>query len=97
MDTHRHGSVTQVQHSTIERMTLSQFVFKGVYTKNRAFRLYRSSKFNRTECFVVASENQWKPSIERDSRRSADQIERETFLASLVYFNGFEFVFFFEF
>ena len=61
----------------------------GVYTKNRAFRLLRSSKFDKQECFTLAPENQWKPKnlpIHSSSKRP-DPAERETFMASLVYFN----------
>jgi hypothetical protein len=63
----------------------------GVYTKNRAFRLFRSSKFDKQECFIVAPENQWKPSTPyplRPSSMGPNEGERETFMASLVYFNG---------
>ncbi|CAF5217982.1 unnamed protein product, partial [Rotaria magnacalcarata] len=35
------------------------FCDMGVYTKNRAFRLLRSSKFDKQECFTIAPENQW--------------------------------------
>lgn len=58
--------------------------FLGVYTKNRAFRLYRSSKFDKKECFLVAQENQWKPIIVDFHPNEA---EHKTFMASLVYFN----------
>jgi hypothetical protein len=61
----------------------------GVYTKNRAFRLIRSSKFDKQECFTVAPENQWKPILRRSHSCSAvpNEAERQTFMASLVYFN----------
>ncbi len=61
----------------------------GVYTKNRAFRLLRSSKFDKQECFTVAPENQWKPIIRRchQSTMELSDAERQTFMASLVYFN----------
>ena len=63
----------------------------GVYTKNRAFRLLRSSKFDKQECFTVAPENQWKPILGRSFPSSStlkNEAERQTFMASLVYFNG---------
>ncbi|CAF3887233.1 unnamed protein product [Rotaria magnacalcarata] len=63
----------------------------GVYTKNRAFRLLRSSKFDKLECFTVAPENQWKPHTQRpDPNLSGPptEAERQIFMASLVYFNG---------
>ena len=60
----------------------------GVYTKNRAFRLLRSSKFDKKECFTVAAENQWKPTLRHP--RSSTDAERQTFQASLVYFNRWE-------
>ncbi len=61
-------------------------LFSGVYTKNRAFRLLRSSKFDKQECFTLAPANQWKP----NSRQSYPPvpIEHKIFMASLVYFNG---------
>lgn len=61
----------------------------GVYTKNRAFRLLRSSKFDKQECFTVASENQWKPILRRCHPTSTEpsEAERQTFMAALVYFN----------
>lgn len=65
-------------------------LFVGVYTKNRAFRLLRSSKFDKQECFTLAPENQWKPKYR--SIHSSSNVpclaERETFMASLVYFNA---------
>jgi hypothetical protein len=63
----------------------------GVYTKNRAFRLLRSSKFDKQECFTLAPENEWKPSVRHSYPLSSigpDKAECETFMASLVYFNG---------
>ncbi|CAF0928535.1 unnamed protein product [Adineta ricciae] len=66
---------------------LTWFCDMGVYTKNRAFRLLRSSKFDKPECFTVAPENQWKPNIGRSLVQSSE-LERQLFMASLVYFNG---------
>ncbi|CAM4870747.1 unnamed protein product [Rotaria socialis] len=63
----------------------------GVYTKNRAFRLLRSSKFDKLEYFTVAPESQWKPHTQRpDPHLSGPptEAERQIFMASLVYFNG---------
>ncbi len=64
-------------------------VLLGVYTKNRAFRLLRSSKFDKQECFTVAPENQWKPIVRRSypCLTEPNEAERQTFMASLVYFN----------
>lgn len=61
----------------------------GVYTKNRAFRLLRSSKFDKKECFAVAPENQWEPAVQsaQPSTSGLTEAERLTFKASLVYFN----------
>jgi hypothetical protein len=61
----------------------------AVYTKNRAFRLYRSSKFDKQECFTLAPENQWKPILRCSNPRSTEpsEAERQTFMAALVYFN----------
>uniref|UniRef100_A0A3B5L9N0 DNA-directed primase/polymerase protein n=1 Tax=Xiphophorus couchianus TaxID=32473 RepID=A0A3B5L9N0_9TELE len=55
------------------------FVDLGVYTKNRNFRLYKSSKVGRNAAFTVAEDNQFtaKPDIEKSA-------EENVFLASLV-------------
>ncbi|CAF4589524.1 unnamed protein product [Rotaria sp. Silwood1] len=70
---------------------LTWFCDMSVYTKNRAFRLLRSSKFDKQECFTVAPENEWKPSARRShqylSTEPNEEAERQTFMASLVYFN----------
>ncbi|CAF4086043.1 unnamed protein product, partial [Rotaria sordida] len=68
---------------------ITWFCDMGVYTKNRAFRLLRSSKFDKQECFTVAPENQWKPILRRvrPSSTEPNETERQTFMASLVYFN----------
>ncbi|CAM4775561.1 unnamed protein product [Rotaria magnacalcarata] len=65
------------------------FCDMGVYTKNRAFRLLRSSKFDKQECFTIAPENQWKPILRRcrSTTSKPNDAERQTFMASLVYFN----------
>ncbi|CAF3681348.1 unnamed protein product [Adineta steineri] len=67
------------------------FCDMGVYTKNRAFRLLRSSKFDKQECFIVAPENQWQPIFRRSHPHSCSkeptEAERQTFMAALVYFN----------
>ncbi|BFZ06279.1 hypothetical protein BsWGS_09318 [Bradybaena similaris] len=55
------------------------FVDLGVYTKNRNFRLYLSSKLNKSNPLVVASRNQFTP--ERTGRTSHEQA---MFNASLV-------------
>ncbi|XP_014889295.1 DNA-directed primase/polymerase protein isoform X2 [Poecilia latipinna] len=55
------------------------FVDLGVYTKNRNFRLYKSSKVGRNAAFTVAEDNQFtaKPAKEKSA-------EETVFLASLV-------------
>ncbi|XP_043969915.1 DNA-directed primase/polymerase protein [Gambusia affinis] len=55
------------------------FVDLGVYTKNRNFRLYKSSKVGRNAAFTVAGDNQFtaKPAKEKSA-------EENVFLASLV-------------
>jgi len=44
--------------------------------------LIDSRKFDKHEYFTVARENQWKP-----TSTDPDQAKKQTFLASLVYFN----------
>ncbi|CAF3799974.1 unnamed protein product [Rotaria sordida] len=70
---------------------LTWFCDMSVYTKNRAFRLLRSSKFDKQECFMVAPENEWRPTLRRSHTHLSSQpseAECQTFMASLVYFNG---------
>ncbi|KAF5879966.1 DNA-directed primase/polymerase protein, partial [Clarias magur] len=55
------------------------FVDLGVYTKNRNFRLYKSSKLGKNAAFSVAQDNQFVP----DSSKHATEDER-IFLASLI-------------
>ncbi|XP_008409909.1 DNA-directed primase/polymerase protein isoform X2 [Poecilia reticulata] len=55
------------------------FVDLGVYTKNRNFRLYKSSKVGRNAAFAVAEDNQF--TAEPAKEKSA---EENVFLASLV-------------
>lgn len=53
--------------------------FKGVYTKNRNFRLYKSSKLGKNAAFTVAEDNEYVP------KSSEHTTEEETiFLASLI-------------
>jgi hypothetical protein len=80
--------LTPVYGAVSYYLGIKVFVLLGVYTKNRAFRLLRSSKFDKPECFNVAPENKWKPNIGRSSIRPGE-IERQIFMASLVYFNGY--------
>jgi len=66
------------------------FVCSGVYTKNRAFRLLRSSKFDKPKyAFTIAPENEWQPIVrgKDTSRTEPNEAERQTFMASLVYFH----------
>lgn len=56
------------------------FFFTGVYTKNRNFRLYKSSKVGKNAAFTVADDNRFLPTPER---RGISK-EESVFLASLV-------------
>ncbi|XP_048476435.1 DNA-directed primase/polymerase protein isoform X2 [Rhincodon typus] len=55
------------------------FVDLGVYTKNRNFRLYKSSKLGKNTSFEVAEDNQFVPEPEKNVSR-----EEQFFLSSLV-------------
>ncbi|XP_012674306.2 DNA-directed primase/polymerase protein [Clupea harengus] len=55
------------------------FVDLGVYTKNRNFRLYKSSKLGKNAAFVVAKDNQFSP--EPDKHLT---MEENIFQASLI-------------
>ncbi|XP_067838679.1 DNA-directed primase/polymerase protein isoform X2 [Heptranchias perlo] len=55
------------------------FVDLGVYTKNRNFRLYRSSKLGKNTSFEVAEDNQFVPKSQKNISR-----EELFFLSSLV-------------
>uniref|UniRef100_A0AAR2J424 DNA-directed primase/polymerase protein n=1 Tax=Pygocentrus nattereri TaxID=42514 RepID=A0AAR2J424_PYGNA len=55
------------------------FVDLGVYTKNRNFRLYKSSKLGKNAAFTVAEDNMYVPKSDKQSTE-----EERTFLASLV-------------
>ncbi|XP_078418235.1 DNA-directed primase/polymerase protein isoform X1 [Cetorhinus maximus] len=55
------------------------FVDLGVYTKNRNFRLYKSSKLGKSTSFEVAEDNQFVPKPEKNVSR-----EELFFLSSLV-------------
>lgn len=57
----------------------SLFVDLGVYTKNRNFRLYKSSKVGKNAAFTVAEDNNFTPKAEK-----AISLEERIFLASLV-------------
>ncbi|CAF0756438.1 unnamed protein product, partial [Didymodactylos carnosus] len=63
--------------------TYSWYCDIGVYTKNRSFRLYKSSKYKKEEKFVMVDENKWKP-IGNDK----EDRERQIFMASLVRYTG---------
>jgi hypothetical protein len=81
--------VIWVKRCSFWKIISKELLLIGVYTKNRAFRLLRSSKFDKQECFTVAPENQWKPILRRCHRSSTEpnEAERQTFMAALVYFN----------
>lgn len=55
------------------------FVDLGVYTKNRNFRLYKSSKVGKNAAFTVAEDNRFTPKAEKGISG-----EEKIFLASLV-------------
>uniref|UniRef100_A0A3Q3EFV8 DNA-directed primase/polymerase protein n=1 Tax=Kryptolebias marmoratus TaxID=37003 RepID=A0A3Q3EFV8_KRYMA len=55
------------------------FVDLGVYTKNRNFRLYKSSKVGKNAAFTVAEDNEFIPKPTRGV-----SVEESVFLASLV-------------
>ncbi|XP_028255631.1 DNA-directed primase/polymerase protein isoform X2 [Parambassis ranga] len=55
------------------------FVDLGVYTKNRNFRLYKSSKVGKNAAFTVAEDNKFTPKPEKGI-----SAEESVFLASLV-------------
>ncbi|CAN9510349.1 unnamed protein product [Ophioblennius macclurei] len=55
------------------------FVDLGVYTKNRNFRLYKSSKVGKTAAFTVAEDNQFVGKVEKGMSP-----EESIFLSSLV-------------
>uniref|UniRef100_A0A8C6U8I9 DNA-directed primase/polymerase protein n=1 Tax=Neogobius melanostomus TaxID=47308 RepID=A0A8C6U8I9_9GOBI len=55
------------------------FVDLGVYTKNRNFRLYKSSKMGKNAAFTVADDNEFTPKTEKGV-----SVEEGIFLASLV-------------
>ncbi|XP_036439346.1 DNA-directed primase/polymerase protein isoform X2 [Colossoma macropomum] len=55
------------------------FVDLGVYTKNRNFRLYKSSKLGKNAAFTVAEDNMYVPKSDKQSTE-----EERIFLASLV-------------
>lgn len=55
------------------------FVDLGVYTKNRNFRLYKSSKMGKNAAFTVADDNKFTPKAEKGV-----SVEEGIFLASLV-------------
>ncbi|KAJ0051010.1 hypothetical protein NL108_012158, partial [Boleophthalmus pectinirostris] len=55
------------------------FVDLGVYTKNRNFRLYKSSKVGKNAAFTVAEDNKFTPKTEKGV-----SVEQGIFLASLV-------------
>ena len=61
-----------------------------VYSKNHAFRLFRSSRFGQQERFIVAPENRWRASRRHAHPTSTEpsDTERQLFMASLVYFHG---------
>lgn len=52
---------------------------KGVYTKNRNFRLYKSSKLGKNAAFTVAEDNKYFPKLVKQSTA-----EEHIFLASLI-------------
>lgn len=55
------------------------FVDLGVYTKNRNFRLYKSSKLGKNAAFTVAEDNEYVPNSSKHTTE-----EESIFLASLI-------------
>uniref|UniRef100_A0A3B4ADG7 DNA-directed primase/polymerase protein n=1 Tax=Periophthalmus magnuspinnatus TaxID=409849 RepID=A0A3B4ADG7_9GOBI len=55
------------------------FVDLGVYTKNRNFRLYKSSKVGKNAAFILADDNKFSPKHEKGV-----SVEQGIFLASLI-------------
>ncbi|KAI4878677.1 hypothetical protein NFI96_030340, partial [Prochilodus magdalenae] len=55
------------------------FVDLGVYTKNRNFRLYKSSKLGKNAAFTVAEDNMYVPKSDKQGTK-----EERIFLASLI-------------
>ncbi|XP_026803498.3 DNA-directed primase/polymerase protein isoform X1 [Pangasianodon hypophthalmus] len=65
--------------STITEDDLNTVYYAGVYTKNRNFRLYKSSKLGKNAAFSVAEDNKFVPSSNKHTTE-----EERIFLASLV-------------
>lgn len=55
------------------------FTKTGVYTRNRNFRLYKSSKVGKNAAFTVAEDNEYIAKLEKGT-----SAEESLFLASLV-------------
>jgi len=53
--------------------------FEGVYTKNRNFRLYKSSKLGKNAAFSVAEDNKFVPKPSKHTTK-----EERIFLDSLI-------------
>lgn len=62
-----------------EYMVMIVFTKTGVYTKNRNFRLYKSSKVGKNVAFTVAEDNKFVSKPEKGI-----SAEQSLFLASLV-------------
>ncbi|KDR20422.1 DNA-directed primase/polymerase protein-like [Zootermopsis nevadensis] len=82
---HSYGNVDRLHVCELlvldRRGTYRLFCDEGVYTKNRHFRLYMSSKRNKNAPLIVSKENQYKPtSISRQDKSEDMQL----FLDSLI-------------
>lgn len=66
-------------HNFPSRTVFFLFQHTGVYTKNRNFRLYKSSKAGKNAAFTVAEDNQCIAKPEKGT-----SLEESIFLASLV-------------
>ena len=71
--THQVLSTTSAQDKTCNNSVKGSFVDEGVYSKNRNFRLYLSSKFNKTACLKLTNNIQ-------------NVSDKDIFLRSLVTF-----------
>ncbi|CAL4133719.1 unnamed protein product, partial [Meganyctiphanes norvegica] len=64
--------------------TETLFVDEGVYTKNRNFRVYKSTKFGKKSPLVTAAENKFSPKLDSLSLFQNIDEEQQLFLDSLV-------------
>ena len=79
-----------IQSLLVQSGAMPLLIVLDVYSKNHAFRLFRSSRFGQHERFTVAPENGWRASRRHAHPMSTEpsDTERQLFMASLVYFHG---------